>query len=113
MEGGTAEKNGNLKVGDHLVHVNHVPVANQSLDFAVEQLISLPLGSVAVIGVNHPLPVSYDTTSSNQYSPLSRESLLSDRGEEMGGEGMFSGDGTQSTVEGNMESRHLHDVSVL
>ena len=29
---------------------------NHSLDFAVQQLVSIPLGGSVVIGVNHPLP---------------------------------------------------------
>ena len=83
VEGGTAERDGQLKVGDHLVHVNHTPVYNKPLEFAVEQLISVPMGSVAVIGVNHPLPVSPDVVS-NPCSPLSRESFFSD-GDDYGG----------------------------
>ena len=117
VDGGTAERDGRLKVGDRLVHVNHTPVYNQLLEFAVEQLISVPSGSVAVIGVNHPLPVSSPEMSSNPCSPLSRESLLSE-GEEYGGvmavdcgDNLFLGEGTQSTVVGSMEPHHLVDVS--
>ncbi len=112
VEQGTAERNGHLKVGDRLVHVNHVFVYGQPLEFAVDQLISVPLGSVAVIGVNHPLPVS-PGESSELCSPLSRQSFLSEReGEEFGGvvmeEAMFADEGTQSTV---VDLRHAHDVS--
>ena len=119
MEGGTAERDGRLKVGDRLVHVNHTPVFNQPLEFAVEQLIAVPMGSVAIIGVNHPLVVTSPevvSSSSNPCSPLSRASLLSE-GEEFGGvaagEEYWEEGNTQSTVVGSsMESRHLVEVSV-
>ena len=110
MEGGTAERDGRLRVGDRLVHVNHASVYNQPLEFAVEQLISVVTGSVAIIGVNHPLPVSSPEVDSNPVSPLSRESLL-DEGEEYGcvtgGGDLFWGEGTQSTVVGSMEPRQV------
>lgn len=110
MEGGTAERDNRLRVGDRLVHVNHIPVYNQSLEFSVEQLISIPLGSVAVIGVKHPLPGSSPEVIC---SPLSRESLLGE-GDEYNmaeyGDSLYIGEGTQSTVVGGMESRHTQDV---
>ena len=113
VEGGTAEKDGRLKVGDRVVHVNHVYTTGQPLEFAVEQLMSVPLGSVAVIGVNHPLPVSSDC-SSNPCSPLSRVSFFSEGGE-FGGvvNGMenFFEEGTQSTVVDSVELHHTQDVS--
>lgn len=117
VEGGTADLDRRLRVGDHLVHVNHTFVANKPLEFAVDLLISAPLGSLAVIGVNHPLPTISDI-SSNPYSPLSRESLLSEgeefvreaEDEEDGGCGGFFEEGTQSTVMGGSESHHTQDV---
>lgn len=114
VEEGTAARDSRLKVGDRLLHVNYVSIYNQTLEFAVEQLKSVPLGSVAVIGVNHPLPVSPDV-SSNPCSPLSRQSLLSEGEGEGYGEMMVDcfGEGTQSTVVGSMELRHTRDVSYV
>lgn len=129
VKGGTAERDGNLRVGDLLVHVNHTPISGKPLEFAVEQLRSIPLGSVAVIGVNHPLfsPEGRESGhgSGHLYSPISQESFLSneDGGEGVGhgagfgtmvggaGDGYFFGEeGTQSTVVGAMESRHTQEV---
>ncbi len=113
---GTAERDGRLKVGDRLVHVNHVSTMNQPMEFAVDQLISLPLGSVAIIGVNHPLPLEMEFNS-NPCSPLSRDSLLSEGegfGDQEDMEDMFFDEGTQSTiVMGNMDpsARHTQEVS--
>ena len=76
VEGGAADLDSRLRVGDRLVHVNHTPVQDETLEFTVDLLTSIPLGSSAIIGVNHPLPNTSDT-SSNACSPLSPESAMS------------------------------------
>ena len=49
---------------------------NHSLQFAVQQLVAVPLGGLAKIGVCHPLPVTPDINS-DPSSPLteSHESI--------------------------------------
>ena len=112
MEGGTADQDSRLKVGDRLVHVNHINVADKPLEYAIHQLTSIPLSSLAVIGVNHPLSIASDRSSGYPYSP-SRRSLLSE-GDELAEEdegcNFFDG-GTQSTVVGGNEAHHTQDVS--
>ena len=44
-------------------------VVNHSLQFAVKQLVDVPMGGVAKIGVCHPLPVTPDINS-DPTSPL-------------------------------------------
>ncbi len=56
VEGGAAETDGGLKIGDKLLSVNNMSVLNHSLDFAVQQLVAVPLGGIVSIGVYHPLP---------------------------------------------------------
>ena len=69
VDDGTAERDGRLKVGDKLLSVNRVSVVNHSLQFAVQQLVAVPLGGIAKIGVCHPLPVTPDINS-DPSSPL-------------------------------------------
>ena len=56
VEGGAAEKDGGLRIGDKLLSVNNMSVLNHSLDFAVQQLVAVPLGGFVSVGVYHPLP---------------------------------------------------------
>ncbi len=56
VEGGAAEEDGRLRIGDKLLSVNNIYVINHSLDFAVQQLVAVPLGGSVSIGVQHPLP---------------------------------------------------------
>ena len=70
MERGTAERDGRLKVGDKVLSVNHVSVVNHSLQFAVKQLVDVPMGGIAKISVCHPLSVTPDLNS-DPSSPLS------------------------------------------
>ncbi len=56
VEGGAAEEDGRLRIGDKLLSVNNIYVLNHSLDFAVQQLVAVPLGGSVTIGVQHPLP---------------------------------------------------------
>lgn len=49
--------------------MNGVSVINHSLQFAVQQLVAVPMGGVAKIGVCHPLPVTPDINS-DLSSPL-------------------------------------------
>lgn len=44
-------------------------VVNHSLHFAVQQLVAIPLGGIAKIGVCHPLPATPDIKS-DPSSPL-------------------------------------------
>ena len=66
---GTAERDGRLKKGDKLLSVNDISVVNHSLQFAVDQLVAVPTGGVARVGVNHPLPASPEINS-DPTSPL-------------------------------------------
>lgn len=137
VEGGAADLDGRLHVGDRLLHVNHTTVQDETLEFTVNLLTSIPLGSTAVIGVNHPLPNASDINGSSCW-PVSPESVMTDedyasrrvevargRARDGGGEeeeeeeeedvdededgfGRFS---EQSTVVGGNESHQLQDVS--
>jgi len=69
VEGGIAERDNRLKVGDKLISVNGTSVVNHSLQFAVQQLLLIPLGGIARLDVNHPLPASPEINSSPN-SPL-------------------------------------------
>ena len=81
VEGGTAERDHQLRVFDRLVHVNHVQVANQPLDYAVNLLISIPLNSLAVIGINHPVPVVFAEAFVGQASLPSLDSVSNEEEE--------------------------------
>ena len=51
-------RDGRLKVGDKLLSVNHVSLANQSLQFATQHLLAIHPGGVVIIGVCHPCSIS-------------------------------------------------------
>jgi len=114
VKGGAADVDGRLRVEDKLLHVNHTPVNDEMLDFTVSLLTSIPLGSSAVIGVNHPLP----NMSEDIDWAMSPESAASvgegGEGEEEGEEDEeddFGGFSEQSTVVGGNEPHQLQDVS--
>ena len=73
MDGGAAKRDDQLKVCDKLLSVNGVSVVDHSLEFAVQQLVSVPMGGVARIGVCHPLP---DTSTPEIFSDPSSSSNL-------------------------------------
>ena len=84
MDGGAAKRDGELKVCDKLLSVNGVSVIDHSLEFAVQQLVSVPMGGVARIGVCHPLPATSTPdicinppSSSNLGGPFMEERSLS------------------------------------
>ena len=51
VPGGSAMSDGRLKVGDKLLSVNQVSLANQSLRFAAQHLLAIQPGRIAMIGV--------------------------------------------------------------
>ena len=117
VKGGAADVDGRLRVEDKLLHVNHTAVHGEMLDFTVNLLTSIPLGSSAVIGVNHPLP----NTPEDVDWAMSPESATSmgegeeEEGEEEGEEDEeddFGGFSEQSTVVGGNEPHQLQDVSL-
>ena len=64
VPGGVAQQDGRLIPGDRLMFVNNVPLANASLDTAVQALKGAAQG-VVMIGVSKPLPVTDSQVTEN------------------------------------------------
>merc|ERR550519_2114577 len=64
VPGGVAQQDGRLIPGDRLMFVNTVPLANASLDTAVQALKGAAQG-VVMIGVSKPLPVTDSQVTEN------------------------------------------------
>ena len=65
VPGGVAQQDGRLIPGDRLMFVNSVPLANASLDTAVQALKGAAQG-VVMIGVSKPLPVTDSQVTDSQ-----------------------------------------------
>ncbi len=124
VQGGAADLDGRLHVGDRLLHVNHNSVQDESLEFTVKLLTSIPLESSAIIGVNHPLPsMSEAGGGANSCWAMSPESAMSPVEEDVDGneeeeeeeeeDDGFGGFSEQSTVVEGNEPHRLHDVSAF
>lgn len=55
VPGGSAMRDGRLKVGDKLLSVNQVSLVDQSLQFAAQCLLAIQPGRIAIIVVCHSL----------------------------------------------------------
>ena len=107
-------RDGRLKIGDKLLSVNQVSVVNHSLQFAVQQLVAVPLGGMVTIGICHPLPMSPDI-SSDPSSPLTESdhgSMMFDDDLEEEDVGEEEGEGEEEELleEGEEEERSVENV---
>ena len=72
VPGGVAQQDGRLIPGDRLMFVNNVPLANASLDTAVQALKGAAQG-IVMIGVSKPLPVTESQVTDSQVTTEEEE----------------------------------------
>ena len=76
VPGGSAMRDGRLKVGDKLLSVNQVSLVDQSLQFAAQCLLAIQPGRIAIIVVCHSLskpPGTRDSTIDQKLGGFVRE----------------------------------------